>query len=1460
VSSSPRPLSRLELNERQSPKYAKWNDVIATFEAHVRHYVDHGGGENALVGLGAEGAVTLQYAGRVVYELFQNALDRARTCAVVRFTDGLLLVGNNGDGIQVDPSYDYSKPIEGEGRSDFHALCALHTSNKNADRQFGNKGIGFRSVFGVANNVRLWSRCHDGGWWGMELRQRLVPKDWPGSELPLELDDLIRDAGTQPRPSFHFPRLLRSSEDPADGCANVSTILLLKVDDSQHRQQIENEVKRLRETRFQFVGLRRPNVHFHISGADVAAKSGWPLVSQQRHHTGFEDLAELARQAEHPVEKPKVGVAWADDVEIDGDRHTGLFYNYLPTRMSTGLPVDIHGDFQVKADREGMALASDNAVGAYNLALLRRAAEAHVEALRAEALKEDVVRSDFWLLADRPHDAPSEWTSALEEVLFPSGSFDVWVELASSYFKSEASEPTCRSFWDASLRWLESLAGYGHRTKTWEYLARNLCDQLASAAVPAIPLGGDEGIQTVALPSRQEPGQRAERRVFYRPSQDGASIPRVPQILLDMGRVVTSFELDHFQGPAGVQPYAASELLPELRQVPNNPDDLDCENPLSAGQQAGLLRFAYDLTGKRRATERHFAWRAFEGSEDEERIGRALATMFLPTTDGCWEPGRQLSLDCVDMQLLAELMGPRDGLERFVTLLGVAPKNSVVIVEGGAKGHVPAQHSPPRPQPVGRATPIWPLEPILPQGTEPLAVWHTVQGLALDNERSRIHEIVRNWDWIDSTRFRNFDGVPPLDPFISPLDVVLHAHDPQRVFFGVPKDDTDTEIFRSLGALEQPDDEAIIGRVPAVLARLRGRIPEPADLPASVGASLATLFNRLVKRLEEEDRSIATLVEQAGRLEWLHPGGEAWIARPDERSELRRFFPDLALVAADYRKGLPEKLGVGEARLRKCVRPDVDRGVPTPNASLIYGRIDPHLPVLAAVADQSRQATPSEEWLRRAWWSQNPLIEVDDAWVEISVEGPDRDPISWRKGEFDDVFHLSSMEDKDPGVVIFDVNAKSMDEPGLPLRYFGDALARLLVRNAALGPLFSQVLASIDENRLDDFIERNHLRALVGEWSERLRPLKDDERRQLESLIGKVCANSCNVVHAGRITADDLLPELPYSRAQELEAWLKQKAPEQLAPYLPRVVIPVYNKLAWQEWFKERRSALAALIDTLGGSQDWEEELQIKAQQAWDELRFDAEKVATGYLKELDPDIDNLNQRLDEITPTFSPVKRPPLQPSKAGWQVGRGCSGAGRGGPHRKLTTEDLVEESLARGAIGDAAELALLSWVVDQVKAFRDEAEFESTLLSVFKPNTKTWREVRDAIRNGELESALYIASRWSGAGFDVLGLERGEEGLVPVRYECKGISASTHWIRVHLSRNELSVARRVRREGEGKWLLVGVQPDGVCVDLTSFLEDLLDENEKPLEPLYQRGLEPDGLRLVVERPEAICSAQDM
>ena len=171
-----------------------WKDVTNAFRRHIDHYATTGGGENALVGLKTEGSISLQYAGRVVYELFQNALDRAESRVVVSFDeDGQLVVGNDGRAVSVrsEKPMSYAEQLT-SGRSDFHALCTLHISNKNPEQDFGNKGIGFRSVFGVSDRCEVWSRCADDGWWGIELVARRKPSEWQDSVIP-ELDSKVRE-------------------------------------------------------------------------------------------------------------------------------------------------------------------------------------------------------------------------------------------------------------------------------------------------------------------------------------------------------------------------------------------------------------------------------------------------------------------------------------------------------------------------------------------------------------------------------------------------------------------------------------------------------------------------------------------------------------------------------------------------------------------------------------------------------------------------------------------------------------------------------------------------------------------------------------------------------------------------------------------------------------------------------------------------------------------------------------------------------------------------------------------------------------------------------------------------------------------------------------------------------------------------------------------------------------------
>jgi hypothetical protein len=1430
--------------------FASWDDVVETMTSHVGHYAAHGGGENALVGLRAEGAVTLQYAGRVVLELFQNALDRAVRRVVVRFDGEHLVVGNDGSGVSVDPGYDYAHPIEGEGRSDFHALCALHTSNKCPDRQFGSKGIGFRSVFGVSGEARLWTRCADGGWWGMELRQQLVPSNWCDSELP-ELDAVVREAGAQPRPSFHFPRLLRSAHDPVAACEGIHTVFVVRVAKEKHSDQILREVKRLAVTRFQFVGLRRSGVMFEINGARVSSESGWMLRTSEPYHAGFVDLAALAQKAHHPVSAPRVSIAWPS-AAVSADRSPkGWFYNHLPTRMSTGLPIDVHADFQVKADREGMALSADDDVGRYNLALLQRAAQGHVEILWDEASRPEP-REDFWLLAGRPTDARQEWTVALGAALFPNGTLDVWVDLAEEYFASSTPVRAAREFWSASLQWLRSLVGYSEYSQTWANKAHELCRALSCKDVPLIPIDGEVGSRLQPLPSRETSGRRA-RRVFLRSAQSARSLLAIPDVLVRQGRVVTTFPLERFEAPALIRPFVENEILAELRQIPHHSDRLDASGPLSPEEQGSLLLFAYRLTLGRRPG--HFAWRAFADNDESERVGRALSTMFLPTVNGEWEPARQLSLERVDIERLVALTTPGLDPEPFLTILGVAPAGGIPILEDGELGLVPSQPHPPRPQPAGERSPLPALQPTLRPGVEPRAVRASTDGLPPDTHRSSVHATVRNTSWISSCRFRSFEGVPSLPSFVSPLDVVVRSNDRQRTLFAVPEAEEDEAHLAMLGALVRPNDDSQRGRVSLVLNRLRERIPHPGELSASTGLLLAALFNRLLPLLGEAEVDVPVLVEQNGLRRWLGGGEEAWLARREERQVMRRFYPDLCLVAADYRKGLPEQLGVREAKLRQRVRPDLSEAVSSERAQALVRRVEPHLAVFAAVAEQSRlvEERLSPERFERAWRMQRPVLEVGDAWMEVGVDGPKRAPRDWGKLRYEDVFYVPGPRDDIPGVIIFDIDPKHGSDPDEvpPLRYFGDALAALLVNNTLLGAAFAQVLASIDEQRIEDYIERHHLQDLVKEWQNKIRPLSDEQRQRLVDVLGHICADPGGVLARGRISRKDLRSDLELQTVPAVVTWLGQRVPRELTSYLPTVVVHLNNAECWRKWWGDWNAPLNTLVEVFGDLPDsWKRDVQKAAGRSFANLVFSPSALVQAYLTTCGHEIGDLEKRLAEIAPIFDKVTAPPLALAATVWRVGRGRSGAGQGGPHRKLTTDDLIEKSIALGAVGDAAERALLAWVVERVKPLRGHKGFEDALLGVFKPGTRTRTQMQDAVGRGDLARALHVAEHWSGAGFDIIGVEMVEGQLVPIRYECKALGTSGRLAYIHLSRNELAVARRVQREGPGVWKLVGVQPDGTCVDFTPAIADLLAEDELPLQGLFQRGLEPDGFRLVVER----------
>ncbi|MCD7941737.1 MAG: ATP-binding protein [Bacteroides intestinalis] len=92
--------------------------------------------------------VEADYQGRVLYELIQNAVDRADHRIKVVLEGNRLLVGNDGQRLTFRNNYDYQGGSVSRG--DFQALCSISTSAKEIKNSIGNKGVGFKSTFSAS--------------------------------------------------------------------------------------------------------------------------------------------------------------------------------------------------------------------------------------------------------------------------------------------------------------------------------------------------------------------------------------------------------------------------------------------------------------------------------------------------------------------------------------------------------------------------------------------------------------------------------------------------------------------------------------------------------------------------------------------------------------------------------------------------------------------------------------------------------------------------------------------------------------------------------------------------------------------------------------------------------------------------------------------------------------------------------------------------------------------------------------------------------------------------------------------------------------------------------------------------------------------------------------------------------------------------------------------------------------
>ncbi len=1232
------------------------DDLQAVFQ---RHYANAAAmsGDDAYRDLQTEESIRRQYTGRVLFELLQNALDRAESKVAVEIRDvewgsveQALIVANDGVPIRVDPKYDYSTPpdVQGKRRPDFNALCTLHVSNKRPEESVGNKGVGFRSVFWLGDFARVWSRFSETpGWWGVEMHLPLNQDTW---QRRFEYQEVQRghseflDSTTsqleegEERASFHFPLPLRASEPPTpDDASDFDTVVVVPMD-PEKEEELRNSIETFQQRHLNFIGLfedrQELDVTFDAWG-NRFQKSTWPSPTHEDAKRSLifwesSELQQLADEAEHDVSTPGAAIAWPQAKTRSDNLKPGL-YGYLPTQIESPFGIDLQGDFQLRTDRTAIHI-TDETIGRYNRALLRAAAELHLYTLYdhlgisdddleytwidpeevskvPETVSNETPRSDFWQLLN-PESTNSSAAVVvvdhLENLLFSDAGvkdpdhYQQWANLAYAFFQQQDQWPlsTYDDFWTAAGNWIDRTCKSRRNSKTWRRRATAMCDAIRDTGTRVAPITATRDEErtnetpAVRLPERGIAGgqiqtDRHAHRLFIRRSE--TTQLDLPLALREAGRAVTSYE---FQSgfdrepphPLGANQFNRWDVLGELRQLPNDLTDweykpLDTNPDRAERLQLELIRFTIDLFALSSQggsvppaeTEKYGpGWRAIRDdvySDNARSAGRAIATLFLPTVDGQWEPARQLTRDRVAVEKLPSLPENAD-LDSFLAFIGVAPappdpENGVrlTLVEGGNAGKVVPSDAPP--ELIAAGTEWHPLrlgtEPATADSVDPTA-WLSPLDAAWDAWLANIIEAEQNEldgenqgrrpiEILSALRDQAWFPVgdaeqaakPPLlvedsPDCISPAKITLVSRQQRQfptVLWSVSKEaPISQEMLISLGSISGTDMDSL-GRDTAepafrLLTQIHSltadRLGEIEEHPLARQA-LTRLFDRILNTIcrehepEENGQEIPILgywpVDEpralADRgLAWYESAEDVWIPTTNTaRDQMRRFFPEVPLAAAtigtETLRGY-DPLAPREVDISRRVFPAHRGSEEVEVVQHLEEQLRPIIAHLLALASTTNQVDVDPATAADRWRSST-IRYVENAWIEFQASLGEKQTLTATR--YKNTHNHALYLQPDPPAIIFDTPDERTGPP--PLDEFGEPLAKLLLEDSAtgIGPLFGQALSGYEADgvsRVERLLEKRDAISLVDAYERHLRQLDDEEYEELRRQVRKSLA------------------------------------------------------------------------------------------------------------------------------------------------------------------------------------------------------------------------------------------------------------------------------------------------------------------------------------------------------------------
>lgn len=605
------------------------------------------------------------YQGRVVYELLQNAIDKAQNMIRVDLLSldegNYLIVANDGMRFTFGSEYNYR---EGNTqRYDFQSLCSIATSTKTSLKDIGNKGVGFKSVFSLNDSVEVYANG------------RIYP-DNCDADIDFMLYNLFRTAeslsfanvdsaallaSVQSEnhmwgiPGYYFPRRIERRPEFIERYFGQGFVTVVCVPVATEKMDIvKDKISSLKKYHFHFIPTKASFRNKIIS-----------LVTGGTGLTDYEFKIEWSdRVAYRPISESTISLGRKAGIEVNEDAMAAVYfhpnssdtahaslYNYLPTEMqSIFANIDINADFHTSVDRRHIMLDRDEPIGRYNRALL-------IECLRL--IKDSFV--DKVLLPDSVFEWPHVEFSDVQ------GYSDIIKEVFFDGFPSYA----CRVF-NERMKGTD-IANYDIFYEKFLFKGLDKCHIYNSSWHRELTTKAGELMRKSGVCYLPDTPCLSDN-IFFRKDMVAVSMPKSIPVEF------TSYSVNHwrwsdFYKAAGVKDFEnTSEIYSLYWQCSSDgsygaPDDALDED----AQIALLASVAALMVMEKDGCPDCSAWRFGTIYKDADTDSRArgafaLASLFYKTKGGRYKPGQLLRESDIDKDFLQALTN-RIGKEKIEPLL-----------------------------------------------------------------------------------------------------------------------------------------------------------------------------------------------------------------------------------------------------------------------------------------------------------------------------------------------------------------------------------------------------------------------------------------------------------------------------------------------------------------------------------------------------------------------------------------------------------------------------------------------------------------------------------------------------------------------------------------------------------------------------------------------------------------------